>query len=144
MGASVPCKEHIQTQLIESARAGIYYRVTYSDNLPTLQTGKTVRPRAVLCNETRSTMEPDERNGKSFSVRRINWEFRLYLEFDREVSIEDWVDQQMREPLKVKDTSDKFIGIAELRGYSVDHPVTNGSSAGSKFVLTFRINSFRK
>ena len=137
-------KEDIQTTIINAARSGTFYRVTYSNNLPTVNTVSPVAPNTIQCNETNCVFEVDRRNGKGHTQRRREWGFQLILAFNREVTIEPFVDFLSDPALKAYDNANKFIGTLELRSCAAVHPTTKQGSTGSEFVLNFSVNNIRK
>ena len=138
-------KELIQTAILNSVKNRDFPRVTYANDTDLPEVSATLRPsRSTRTNEISCDFEVDSNHGRSFRLRRRTWTFLLQLKFDKEVTIEEWINEITDTPLKVKDPSGKLVGRIELQRYAVTHPVTHNSSAGSEFAITFSVNNFRK
>jgi len=139
-------KELIQRAILESVRGREFPRVTYASgtDLPTLSDTNLRPSRSTWCNETRSTFVEDTNHGCSYRRKRSNWQFNLLLDFDKEVSIEAWLNEISDTPLTVRDENGKLVGRVDLLSCGAVHPVAHNSAAGSKFSITFSVNNFNK
>lgn len=101
---------------------------------------KRIAPTSVRCNEVGSQFGPS--NGtRTFGYDRISWSFEMILEFDGEVSIEQFEQDMTIKPMKLPRNVD--LGLREvtlrLSSSTPTHPAMLQPNQGTR--VTFRIEA---
>lgn len=135
-------RTRIQTALLQAAKTGAFFHVTYRDDGTPNDIdfdGKRIAPTSCLTNEIDSNFSLDQKMGRKLIRRRDTWNFKLILVFPVEVTGEkfeqDLLDKSMILP------ADPTIGMPvvelNLSESEYTHPTTHDPANGSRIEFTF-------
>lgn len=129
----------IQNKLIEEAKAGPFYAVSYdaTTRVASADPNTVIAPSSAVANEI-SAQFGEGQNHRTFQIDRENWLFQLKVGFDQEVVLEGF-ENRMLTPVKLaRDTANQLDQQATLVLVAVDyqHP-TQQANNGTFAVYTF-------
>lgn len=138
----------VQKKILETLIGGTFYPVIYTpttvagSTIPIPSVGTTpVNPVSVQCNEVTSGISDVAKfnpRSKGFVLR--NWRFESHIEFSVEVSLSFFFTQELKE---ITFEVDEYFVSVSLADYTVEHPVQQGSHAGTKATVGFTVNTRR-
>jgi hypothetical protein len=134
-------RTRIQQFLVETCRAGEFYKVTYANAIPNAITRapeNVFPPVSVLANETQSRFSRDENYGRGLKLIRDEWLFEVIVNWSEEATLE-YFEQALLEtpPILARDSNFPQV-ILELTDARYEHPTQQQPTNGTKAVLTFK------
>ena len=131
-------KEKIYSALISLGEDGVYYPVSHSGRTMTVG-GSSISPKTVLAYEESSDFDNAIRHRRSRKQERTNWRWILFLEFNREVTFEQFEEDFCNSPLLIERTSNSRQITFNLVDARYEHPVRNQPAKGSIALFTFDV-----
>lgn len=137
-------RTRIQLALITLAKSGMFFAVKYdpTSGLPITinpYTEQPVTPATALANERSSVFTSDPTQGRRHSRKRRTWLFDLIIEFDLEASVEFFEESILDQVITLPTDSDLGLPVTfvQLINSSIQHPVKQQSTKGTRAVFTF-------
>jgi hypothetical protein len=130
----------IQNFLVELARSGVFYPVTYTKGIADpIDIGQSTRqfPGSALCNEINAEFRRDEDYGRSLKLKRVDWQFELLLMFNREVTFEFFERAFMDKPPILEAGEGFEQATLMLDSAAYEHPPQQTPANGSKATMKF-------
>lgn len=131
-------KEKIYEALIGLGLDGVFLPVTHAGRTMTI--GSTsVKPKTVLAWEDSSSFDVAIRHRRTRKQERIRWTWKLFLEFNREVTLEKFEEGFCNAPTLLPRTTDTQQITFNLMDAEYEHPVRNQPVKGSQAIYTFEV-----
>lgn len=130
----------IQNKLVELAKAGPFYPVSYANGDSSANTAQTVAPSSAIANEVSASFSQAVRNRMRDMRERTEWQFQLLIGFDQEVVCEAFERALTDNPVKLlrdPNNSLKQQVTLELRDAEYRHPVQQEGRTGTFVTYTF-------
>lgn len=130
--------DEIHAAILTAVNSGTFARVTYPGGARTTSLTETEAPKTVLAKPTSSTWSTPERNRQRSFLERATWLWEATVEFNREVSLEQFEDDNTNTLLRLERTATKpqvdlIFEEAEYR-----HPPEQQPSSGTRVVYRIR------
>lgn len=132
-------KIEIQNALVALAKAGTFYKVTYTDGVASIGAALSAGDIHAVANEISSSWTGNKRDGIMLSRVRSNWMFTLLLKFPVEVTLEAFEQSLANDIPTVTDADNKPLAKVALLSTVVTHPSQQGASNGTVATLTFGV-----
>lgn len=135
----------IQNAMVAAAKAGTFYFIQY---LPATGAAKDINPAtdgiapvSAFANEATSSFEVDGNYGRGYKLKRSAWNFRLEVNFSREVTAEYFEKSLCEDPITLPRDNDKDLdqAVLLLSRTAASHPVQHMPDGGSRFVFDFAV-----
>jgi hypothetical protein len=109
--------------------------------MDTLDESQAAAPKSITVHEVRETFRPASRNRRTSTFERDQWVWQLFLDFDQEVSIEQFVDKMLESGLVIP--ADPVSGTLQvtvtMQLAPIRHPPHRGASNGTS--VNFTLNA---
>ncbi len=133
----------VQRELLNLAKTGRFYEVVYNEEgLPQpidLEAASKVVPSGTNCNEVGSQFSEDRQYGRERRLKRQAWFFDLLVEFNGEVTLEEF-EKDLMENIPVLPKIDSMRqATLVLVSSNMEHPVTQQGTNGTKAKFTFQV-----
>ena len=131
-------KEKIYTALVTLGLGGVYFPVSYDGRTMTIGS-VSVEPKSVLAWEAASGFGEPIRHRRSRRQEKTSWSWKLYLEFNREVTLESFEESFCASPTLISRTSDTRQITFKLEDAQYEHSVRKQPAKGTIVVFTFDV-----
>lgn len=94
---------------------------------------QALAPRSITVYEARSTFRPASRNRRTMTYERDQWLWNLFMDFDREVSLEDFENRILERGLVIPadPVSGNLQVTVTLQSVPIRNPPQRGASGGT-------------
>jgi hypothetical protein len=106
-----------------------------------LDESQAAAPKSITVHEVRESFRPASRNRRTQTFERDQWLWQLFLDFDQEVSIEQFVEKMLARGLVIP--ADPVSGTLQvtvtMQSAPIRHPPHRGASNGTS--VNFTLNA---
>lgn len=134
----------IVSAVMECSFPVVVYSLAGDSRSPTmsaLDDSQAAAPKSITVNEIRETYRPASRNRRTQTFERDQWIWQLFLDFDQEVSIEQFVEKMTDRGLVIP--ADPVSGSLQvtvtMQIAPIRHPPHRGASNGTS--VNFTLNA---